>query len=46
MERKESQARALLDKTNRQFNGYNALYRGGWRCGPVGRSVLGRYMRW
>lgn len=26
MEEKESQARALLDKTNRQFNECNALY--------------------
>lgn len=34
MEEKESQARALLDKTNRQFNEYNALYHAAaQRCG-------------
>lgn len=34
MEEKESQARALLDKTNRQFNEYNALYyAAAQRCG-------------
>lgn len=34
MEEKESQARALLDKTNRQFNECNALYHAAaQRCG-------------
>lgn len=34
MEEKESRARALLDKTNRQFNEYNALYHAAaQRCG-------------
>ena len=42
MEEKESQARALLDKTNRQFNECNALYHAAaQRCGlSDGRSVL------
>ena len=34
MDEKESQARALLDKTNRQFNECNALYHAAaQRCG-------------
>ena len=34
MEEKESRARALLDKTNRQFNECNALYHAAaQRCG-------------
>ena len=34
MEEKEAQARALLDKTNRQFNECNALYHAAaQRCG-------------
>ena len=39
MEEKESQDRALLDKTNRQFNECNALYHAAaQRCGQIGRA--------
>ena len=40
MEEKESQARALLDKTNRQFNECNALYHAAaQRCGLSNSAV-------
>lgn len=49
MEEKESQARALLDKTNRQFNECNALYHAAAqrRSGAACRTQRsGRCMRW
>ncbi len=46
MEEKESQARALLDKTNRQFNECNALYHAvAQRCGRRTQRS-GCCMRW
>lgn len=46
MEEKESQARALLDKTNRQFNECNALYHAAAQRCACRTQRSGRCMRW